>query len=115
MCLMNDIRFNSLFFLQRTLIEYAIVYFSQQLEEKRAWLCYSANADVILHPRSHHQKGPIFIFKTFLKGQCSYRALLDVANTPTTCTELYHSFIQYTGSYMFRQWSAIIRELLGFV
>ena len=31
------------------------------------------------------------------------------------CTELYHSFIQYTGSYMFRQWSAIIRELLGFV
>jgi hypothetical protein len=29
--------------------------------------------------------------------------------------EFYHSFIQYTGSYMFRQWSSIIRELLGFV
>jgi hypothetical protein len=26
---------------------------------------------------------------------------------------IYHSFIQYTGSYMFRQQSAIIRELLG--
>jgi hypothetical protein len=25
-------------------------------------------------------------------------------------TEFYHSFIQYTGSYMFRQWSTIIRE-----
>jgi hypothetical protein len=26
---------------------------------------------------------------------------------------LYHSFILYTGSYMFRQWPAVIRELLG--
>jgi hypothetical protein len=37
------------------------------------------------------------------------------SKTTNTCTELHHSFIQYTGSYMFRQWSAIIRELLGFV
>jgi hypothetical protein len=35
--------------------------------------------------------------------------------TTNTCIELYHSFIQYTESYMFRQWSAIIRELLGFI
>jgi hypothetical protein len=41
----------------------------------------------------------------------------DVAKTTNTCTELYHSFIQYTrtDSYMFRQWSAINRELIGFV
>jgi hypothetical protein len=38
-----------------------------------------------------------------------------IAKTTNTCTEFYHSFIQYTGSYMFRQCSAIIRELLGFV
>jgi hypothetical protein len=47
--------------------------------------------------------------------QSSYRALLDVAKTTNTSNELYHSFIQHTGSYMFRQWSAIIREFLGFV
>jgi hypothetical protein len=47
--------------------------------------------------------------------QCSYRALLDVAKTTNTCTELYRYFIQYTDSYMIRQWSAIISELLGFV
>jgi hypothetical protein len=40
---------------------------------------------------------------------------MDVAKTINTYTELYHSFIQYTGSYIFRQWTAIIRELLGFV
>jgi hypothetical protein len=40
---------------------------------------------------------------------------LDTAKTTNTCTELYHSFTRYTGSYMFRQWSAIIRELFGFV
>jgi hypothetical protein len=32
---------------------------------------------------------------------------------PTPCIELYRSFIQYTGCYMFQQQSAIIRELLG--
>jgi hypothetical protein len=29
--------------------------------------------------------------------------------------ELYRFFIQYTGSYMFRQWCAIIREVLGYI
>jgi hypothetical protein len=38
-----------------------------------------------------------------------------LAKTTNTCTELYHSFIQYSDSYMFRQWFAIIRELLGFI
>jgi hypothetical protein len=33
-----------------------------------------------------------------------------VAKATNTCTELYHSFIQYTGSYTFRQWSAIILD-----
>jgi hypothetical protein len=42
-------------------------------------------------------------------------ALLDAAKQPAIQTEMHHSFIHYTGSYMFRQWSAIIRELLGFV
>jgi hypothetical protein len=41
--------------------------------------------------------------------------IIYTAKTINTCTKLYHSFIQYTGSYMFRQWSVIIRELLGFV
>jgi hypothetical protein len=40
---------------------------------------------------------------------------IRLAKTTNTCTELYHSIIQYTGTHMFRQWSAIIRELLGFV
>jgi hypothetical protein len=38
-----------------------------------------------------------------------------IAKITNTCTELYHSFIQYAGTYMFQQWSAIIRELLGFI
>jgi hypothetical protein len=36
-----------------------------------------------------------------------------LAKTNNTCTDLYHSFIKYAGSYTFQQWSAIIRELLG--
>jgi hypothetical protein len=43
------------------------------------------------------------------------KVLMCIAKTTNACTELYQSFIQYTGSYMFWQWSAIIRELLGFV
>jgi hypothetical protein len=43
------------------------------------------------------------------------QSLGEVAKTTNTFTEFYHSFIQYTDSYMFRQWSAIIREFLGFV
>jgi hypothetical protein len=57
------------------------------------------------HPNNNKQFSLMFI-------RCIMR---HIAKTTNTCTELYHSFIQYTGSYMFRQWSAIIREILGFV
>jgi hypothetical protein len=43
------------------------------------------------------------------------RQKYNLAKTTNICTEFYHFFIQYTGSYMFQQWSVIIRELLGFV
>jgi hypothetical protein len=46
-----------------------------------------------------------FSRRTLLHGVSKHKQL-------TLCTELYHFFIQYTGSYMFRQQSAIIRELL---
>jgi hypothetical protein len=38
--------------------------------------------------------------------------LFTECNWPTLCTELYHSFIWYTGSYIFRHPCAIFRELL---
>jgi hypothetical protein len=49
------------------------------------------------------------------KGAWQSMGYFYVVKTTNACTELYHSFIQYTGSYMFRQWSAVIRELLRFV
>jgi hypothetical protein len=53
--------------------------------------------------------GFIFCILRFIKFSVA------TEKTTNTCTEMYHFFIQYTGSYMFRQWRVIIRELLGFV
>jgi hypothetical protein len=59
----------------------------------------------------NHSITILILFKMRLKQNYPLR----VAKTTNTCTELYQSFILYTGSYMFRQRSAIIREILGFV
>jgi hypothetical protein len=80
---------------------------SNKFQKNTNWLIKNHNA-VYFHSIMNTQKNVHGV-------QCSYRALLDLVKTTNTCTWLYHSFIQYTGCYMFRQWSAIIRELLGSV
>jgi hypothetical protein len=53
------------------------------------------------------------IFEKYIPILMFVPCIIRLAKTTDTWTELYHSFIQCTGSYIFRQWSAIIRELHG--